>query len=212
MTTFPDLSAYEDETTDEHLVLPINGREYRFSPSIPMSRGIWITRVREESRRYGDAIRDARAKLTKQLDRDPTSDELRRHLDTHGPKPRSDLDMTDAQELDLYLDLIGDEQRAAMEADGVTWQQLIQVGSTLFAWYIAGRDAALRVWTRGKIEDGDVNPPAEPSAPSGQPRTSPSSSTKTKRANSNSSKTRSRGATTSSAGASSRRISNASTA
>lgn len=191
MTTFPDLAAYEDEATTEPLVLPINGKQYSFSASIPMARGIHIMRLREEMRR---------------------ADKARQAGETY--EPRRDLDLNDTEEVDLYLDLIGDEQRAAMEADGVSFQQMTHVGATLFAWHLVGRDMALRVWTRGRLEDDDVRPPEqEGSESSDPPKTSPSSSTKAKTKPSATSRgRRSRGATTSSGGGSSKRTSTASTA
>ncbi|PXY20310.1 DUF7426 family protein [Prauserella endophytica] len=213
MTTFPDLVDYQDDTTDKPLVLPINGKQYAFPAAIPMARGIQIVQLREEMRRAAKARVEAIETLTDQLGREPSVDEVVAHLAEHGPKPRKDLDLDDAGEVELYLDLIGPKRRAEMEANGVTYPQMVKVGATLLAWHIVGADYARRVWTNGgQIEGGDVRPPEQAGESSGPPKTSRSSSTKTKRASSRKTPARkSRGATTSNGGGSSKPTSTAST-
>lgn len=188
MTTFPELDASTAEANGETLNLPIRGKTYSFSSSLPMRRGIQIARMREETARLVRAKRDG----------DDSS---------VTPSEASRVELSDESEIQMYLDLIGEDNRAAMETDGVTWPEMLHIGSTLFAWHFGGEGAARIAWEAKP--GGDADPPADPPASSGGRKTSRSSSTKSK--SSSSKAAASRGATTSTGGASSRRTSTGST-
>lgn len=191
MSTFPELDASLGEANGDTLSLPIGGKNYEFTASIPMERGIQIARMREETARLLKAkANDPEAEVTV---RDATRDEL-----------------DDESELQLYLDLIGEDMRQRMADDGVSWPDMLRVGSTLFAWHFSGEAAARIAW---QAKPGDADPPAEPPASSGDPKTSQSTSTKKKTAGSAAKgKAKASGsATTSTAGHSSKATSTAST-
>lgn len=187
MSTFPELDASLGEANGETLRLPIGGKVYEFSQSIPMERGIQIARMREETSR----IVKARAE-------NPDADVSVRDV------TRDELD--DESEMQMYLDLIGEDARQQMAADGVSWPDMLRVGSTLFAWHFGGEGAARIAW---QARPGDADPPAEPPASSGGQKTSPSSSNRKKASGSKAAPSRS--ATTSNGGRSSKPTSTGST-
>lgn len=191
MTTFPELDAATAEAAGETLNLPVRGKTYSFSSSLPMRRGIQIARMREETARLVRAKRDG----------DDSSSVT--------PSEASRVELSDESEIQMYLDLIGEDNRAAMETDGVTWPEMLHIGSTLFAWHFGGEGAARIAWEAKP--GGDADPPADPPASSGGRKTSRSSSSQKKPSGSKGTNTRSRGATTSTGGASSRRTSTGST-
>ncbi|WP_410652125.1 hypothetical protein [Amycolatopsis sp. cmx-4-54] len=179
MATFPDLDRFiEDTTEDDTLTLPIGGREYVFRASLlPIGRALEIQKLREESSR----ILAARASGA-----------------TYQPSDAFNEDLKAFDEQGLYLDVLGDEMREKLIADKVPFPTVLHVGTTLVAWHMYGTENALRVWTRGQMEDDDSRPPADASGSSSPPTTSRSGSTKKKRRKRKGQ--RSRGATTSSAG------------
>lgn len=154
MPTFPDLDRFLSEAADEPLVLPIRGRRYTFTAAIPIEAGLRLTRAREEVEKYARAL-------------------------ASGEQPDPDLTLLDdASEAVLLRQLIGPDNLAKMEADGITWPEARRVGLTLMAWHLAGPDAALAAW-QGQIEAGDARPPVNSSS-SSDLRTSPSGSTTTR--------------------------------
>lgn len=179
MATFPDLDRFiEDTTEDDTLTLPIGGREYTFRASLlPFGRALQIQKLREESNRILAA---------------------RVSGETYQPSEAFDEELKGFDEQGLYLDVIGDEMREKLIADKVPFPTVLHVGSTLVAWLMYGEANALRVWTRGQLEDDDSRPPANASDSSSPPTTSRSGSTKKKRRKRKGKG--SRGATTSSAG------------
>jgi hypothetical protein len=188
VTTFPDLDQATAEATGEALTLPIHGKPYTFPMALSIERGLQFHRMREEGRRMVEAAKNN---------------------ETYEPDEDLTRIVDELDGVELYLDLIGADQLAQMKDDGVDYPTMLHVGTTLYAWYVAGDAVARRVWTRGSLEEGDVRPPAESSANSARPRTSRSSSTKKKP---NASKPRrTRGATSSTGGNSSKRTSTGST-
>lgn len=190
MTIFPDLDRFtEDTTEDDSLTLPISGREYVFRADLlPFGRALEIQKLREET------ARSMRARAAG---------------DDFEPSPEFVEDMSTFDERRLYLDLIGETMRAQLIADEVPWSTVLHIGATLLSWHMYGKQIALRVWTRGKLEEGDSRPPAKASGTSKARTTSRSGSTKkTPRKP----KPGSRGATTSNGGSSSKPTSTANTA
>ena len=179
MATFPDLSNFVADTTDDGLTLPIRGRDYTFHSSLPFGRALQVQKIRAEASRLFDA----------------------RLKGEENPAPSPDFltAMADYDETETYLDLIGDEMRAKLIADEVPWEDVLHVGATLLAWHMNGEAVALRVWTRGKLEDADNRPPAEAPGSQSTARTT-SRSGSTKKTSRKPAARTTRGATTSTAG------------
>lgn len=192
MTTFPDLSSFEDETTNDGLALPINGKEYVFTGDLSLGTALQLQRIRAEGARIAEDKQAAEAAGEK-YDVQP-SDEFMRFAAGADQK--------------MYLDLVGKRMQDQLAADGVTYRQTLRIGITLLAWHLRGRDHALDVWKTGRL-DGGANPPAKTSGSSKAPTTSRSSSTKKPRTSSKARASRSR--TTSTGGRSSKPTSTAST-
>lgn len=152
MPTFPDLTSLQSEVDGEALTLPVRGTAYTFSGRISIETGLRLTRIREEINLYAQAL-------------------------ARGEQPDPDMEMLDdARETKMIRDLIGSDNLAAMQADGVTWPELKHIGETLLAWHLSGADAALTAWVG---TGGDARPPAEADSSSSPPKKSRSGSTKT---------------------------------
>ncbi|OZM73971.1 hypothetical protein CFN78_06700 [Amycolatopsis antarctica] len=196
MTTFPDYRHFEDETTNEPLVLPVHGVEYSFSASLDLGTALEFQVMRAEMQRYVE-------------DRQQAEAEKRPYRFTPSQKLVDQLNGTDENE--LYMALIGDEMKQKLIDNKVSFPVMLHIGATLFAWHMNGSQVARHVWTRGKLEEGDVSPPAGSTGVSRPSKTSPRSSSPKKPRNSKAAAARSRGATTSNAGRSSKRTSSGST-
>jgi hypothetical protein len=192
VTTFPDLARFQDEaaTTGNTLTLPVAGREYTFASNLTFGRALEFEAMRTEAQRMLAAKAAGKAKTYK-----PT-DEFVKRMETFDEKK-------------VYLELIGDEMQEVLLADNVLWQTVLHIGATLFAWHMTGKAVALQVWTRGKLEDSDIRPPAKSSGSSKARTTSRTGSATTKPRKPAVRATR--GATTSTAGRSSKPTSSAST-
>lgn len=194
MTTFPDLDQFQSDATQDSLTLPIGGKTYEFRSVLPFGRALQLEKIRAEGRRMLAEQQAADAE-----GREPNLE----------PSPEFLKQFEDVDQREFYLELIGDDMQQVLIADRVPYETVLHIGATLYSWHLAGETAALRVWTRGKLEDSDVRPPAGSPGKSGGPKTSPSGSTTTKRRASR--PRQSSGRTTSTAGASSKRTSTAST-
>jgi hypothetical protein len=159
VTTFPDLSNFQADTTDDGLTLPINGTEYTFHSKLPFGRALQIQALRAEAERI------VKARLAGEPAAVPSAEFLER--------------MADYDETEIYLGLIGDEMRERLVADQVDYEKVLHVGATLLAWHLNGEAVARRVWTSGKEAD-ENRPPAEASGTSTARTTSRSGSTKRK--------------------------------
>jgi hypothetical protein len=143
---FADLRSFQSEVDEERLPLPIGGVTYEFSKSIPFRTGLVISAVRAEAEGIKEAVEA-------------------------GDEPdTSALDKYDEQQ--TMRDLFGD-QWDRMVADGVKTSEFRHVYETLFAWHMAGQEAALLVWER---REGDARPPAR--SASKARKTSPRSSSR----------------------------------
>lgn len=150
---FADLRSFTSEVDEELLPLPIGGVTYSFSKSIPLRTGLVISAARAEAENFAKAAEAGQEPDTSALDKYDEQQTLR--------------------------DLIGD-QWDRMVADGVKASEFRHVYETLFAWHMAGEQAAVLVWER---REGDARPPARSAskARTTSPRSSnrkPSSSTR----------------------------------
>lgn len=150
MSTFPDLRSYDAEIAEQPtpLRLPIGGVVYEFQKSIPYRTGKAMATARAEAELIAKAVEA-------------------------GEEP----DMTALEQYDeqqVMRDLFGAEYER-MLTDGVHDTEFRRVYQTLFAWHMAGEEAALVVWEQ---REGDARPPAR--GTSKARTTSPRSSTKKK--------------------------------
>jgi hypothetical protein len=159
VTTFPDLRQFQDDTTDDGLTLPINGREYTFHSKLPYGRALQVQALRAE------ADRIFRAQLAGEATPEMFAESVER--------------LGDYDETAIYKDLIGDEMQAQLIADKVDYETVLHVGATLLAWHLNGEAVARRVWSFGKEADPN-RPPAKASGTSTARTTSRSGSTKNK--------------------------------
>lgn len=170
---FPDLRKLKQETNRDTLDLPIGGKTYTFTASIPIDTGIRIARMQEESLRFARAMEKGEA-----------ADFSMELLD-------------DVEETKLYLDLIGEKNLAEMKADGVSWPECKQVALTLLAWHMVGANAALASWG---VEEANPNPPARRSSSKTRTTSRSSSTTSSPRASKATKPRRSGGETSSKRG------------
>lgn len=143
---FADLRSFQSEVDQELLPLPIGGVTYQFSKSIPLRTGLVISAARAEAEHWSKAA---------EAGEEPDTSALNKY-----------------DEQQTMRDLIGD-QWDRMVADGVKTHEFRHVYETLFAWHMAGEEAAVLVWER---REGDARPPA-PSASKAR-KTSPRSSSR----------------------------------
>lgn len=178
MTTFPELRDANAEQAGERITLPIGGVEYHFSKSIPMRLGMALALARTQAEEMAKA-----GKL----------DET----------PPALVGLTDAQ---MQRAMIGDQWDRMLE-DDVLDSEFERVYHTLFAWHMAGKETAMKVWTGEISREGDARPPA--SSASTARRKSPRSSTR--KTSEPSRRRRSAGTTSSKTGTTSKQTSTAST-
>ncbi|GAB2964502.1 DUF7426 family protein [Saccharothrix stipae] len=151
MPTFPELHALRSEVDAKPIVLPIRGREFRFSRSIPMRTGLALAEAQVVAKQVAAALAEGRE-----------------------PDDLGEAAYQSVTEDQAMRDLIGDQWQPLLDA-GCTAAEVRHVYLTLFTWHMAGEAAAELVWTEG-LPEGDVGPPAR--SASTDRRTSRSSSTR----------------------------------
>lgn len=68
MLTFPDLAAFENEINGGGITLPIAGKQYVFSGSIPARTGLTLAKIREQVEAAGKDADDNQVLLTDQAE------------------------------------------------------------------------------------------------------------------------------------------------
>jgi hypothetical protein len=148
VTTFPPLHRYQSEVDDSTIDLPLRGKVYSFPIALPFEQGLKMTMLREEADRL------ARAQAAGiEYEAKPTSREWVDDLALH----------------ELYRELIGPEKCAEFQADGVSWQEVLHVGETLFAFHQAGEQVAMTVWASVEGDGKDSAPAGDARPPSRKP-------------------------------------------
>lgn len=151
MTTFPQISRFEREIVGRTIDLPLRGKVYKFPANVSVDLGLKFTVLREETFKLKAA---ADAGIEYEVDE----------------RARELIDESGESFHDIYFQVIGEERRAELEADGVTWAEIVHIGQTLMFYHTAGPEVALLVWQSYEADEADARPPAGPSTPPGGSR------------------------------------------
>lgn len=104
---------------DECLVLPWKGKEYRIEP-VSARTGLRIEKIMSAAEK---AARDKDAKVDDQL-------------------------LSDAEELDMYTDVLGDVYEEMLE-DGISFRRLKLAATAAMMWTVYDEDIAIEFWEAG---------------------------------------------------------------